>query len=303
MMLPDASSVQQHFSCSGSAETATQTAFEVLIFSILLLNYGPLSIFTFWSIHTLPKKTPALSQYLTQKRRSTEPPKSSAQLTKVEFQFANSSIVMKVLCCDFKTSLSRCHGSQLTDKWGLAPLFCALKWSGELGRGLVLCFWGEGASILLFVLKLWMFVQRKNWNFQIRRKKLVWHFVGFFFQGETDGDTFSSGLTILMHLFFCQYLKYICNTFTVWTWNQTCFCVFKCVLHLFIRLLKQFRSSSSRLGSDIGWSWELMRLNWIFESQIKSSFYFLCYINFSHISELLILLLISCIFIFLTWCP
>lgn len=35
------------------------------------------------------------------------------------------------------------------------------------------------------------------------------------FQGETGGDTFSSGLTALMHLFFCQYLKYICNTFTV----------------------------------------------------------------------------------------
>lgn len=46
------------------------------------------------------------------------------------------------------------------------------------------------------------------------KKKCVWHFVGFCFK-EKLRDTFSSGLTVVMHPFFCQYLKCICNTFAV----------------------------------------------------------------------------------------
>lgn len=102
----------------------------------------------------------------------------------------------------------------------------------------------------------WVLVLRRNW----------WRhrfFCQDFWYNGIDTSIFQC---LKMLLFCCP-----CNPFVVWTWNQRCFYTFKCVLQLFICLVKQLRSSSNRLRNNIGWSWELMELNWISESQLQST--------------------------------
>lgn len=115
-----------------------------------------------------------------------------------------------------------------------------------------------------------------------------------FFSGRT------SGVTALIHLFFCQCLEMLlfhclCNSSE--NKIKDMLHIFKCGLHVY--LFSKAIQKQQQHRNNIGQCWELVELIWISESHLQSALFVSCITAISQISKHLIFKLISYIlFIF-----